>query len=137
MTLSVMEGVAFALRDCMEIAKANGIKVDRSKICGGGAQNPVWRSVAANVLGIPVDTLVSEEGPAYGAAILAMTGCGEYKTVKEAAQACVKVKETAYPDSALAKAYEKQYSIFKEFYPALKGAYKKMSEVNRNEKASV
>lgn len=136
MSLAVMEGVAFALKDCMEVVGSNGIKVTRTKICGGGAKNPVWVKIIANTLNMPVEILENEEGPAYGAAILAMAGCGEYKSVGEACGVCVKVKETVYPENAAAKTYEQKYLVFKELYPALKNAYKKMSEVNSYEKPS-
>ncbi len=126
MTLSVMEGVTFALRDCLEVAKSNGITVKRTKLCGGGAKNPLWRKIAANILRLPVDIPATEEGPAYGAAILAMTGCGEYKDVKAAAAACVSVKETVMPDPRLVQAYEERYGIFKQLYPALKNVFANM-----------
>ena len=73
MTLAVLEGVAFALRDCMEVAKGNGIKVTCTRICGGGAKSPLWRQIIADVLGISVETPMIEEGPAYGC--LLYTSC--------------------------------------------------------------
>ena len=81
MTLAIMEGVAFALRDCVEMAKASGLDISVSKICGGGAKSSIWKKILANVLGIPVYVLNVEEGPAYGAAILAMVGANEYENL--------------------------------------------------------
>lgn len=124
MTLAVLEGVAFALRDCVEIAKAGGVNIKETKICGGGAKSPLWRKIMANVLGIPVIRPQIEEGPAYGGAILAMVGTGLYSTVEDATNALVKVKDITYPDPQLSKKYEEKYQLFKKLYPALKSVYK-------------
>lgn len=124
MVLAVLEGVAFALKDCVEIAKANGINIDTTMICGGGAKSAVWRKILANVLGIPVSRPQIEEGPSYGAAILAMVGCGEYESVTKAAETLVKIKDTVFPDSDLLEKYKAKYDVFKELYPALKNIYK-------------
>ena len=72
MTQAVLEGVAFAIRDCFEVAKSLGIRVESTRMCGGGAKSELWCKIMANVLGIPVELLESEEGPAMGAAMLAM-----------------------------------------------------------------
>ena len=126
MGLAVMEGVAFGLRDCLEIAKSNGVNVRRTRICGGGAKSAVWRKVVANVLGMPVDTVVTEKGPSFGAAMLAMVGCGEYENVEAACAACVRRGETVEPDAALTAAYEKQYSVYRAIYPAMKDIFARM-----------
>lgn len=123
MTLAVLEGVAFALRDCMEIAKSNGIHVERTRVCGGGAKSKLWRKILADVLGMPVETLTVEEGPSYGGAILAMVASGEYANVEEAATALVRVRETVLPDETVAAAYERKYGTFKRLYPALKDVF--------------
>jgi xylulokinase len=126
MTLSVLEGVAFALRDCFEVAKTNGISILRSKICGGGAKSELWKDIIANVFGIPIDIPLTEEGPSYGAAMLAMCGCGEYKDIKETVASCVKVKDTVEPKIEIVQKYNGKYEIYKELYPSLKGVFKKM-----------
>ena len=123
MTLAMLEGVAFALRDCLEAAKKNGAKLPRTKLCGGGAKSKLWRQIIANVMNMPVDIPQTEQGPSYGAAMLAMVGCGEYKTVQEAASAIVRVKETVLPVPEIAAAYEQKYRHFTKFYPALKGLF--------------
>ena len=76
MVQAVFEGVAFGLKDSLEVAKASGIDIKRTKICGGGAKSPLWRKIMANVTGLAVDTIESEEGPALGGAMLAAVGCG-------------------------------------------------------------
>lgn len=124
MTLSVLEGVTFALRDCLEAAKKNGIEVNKTKLCGGGVKSPLWRKIVANVMNMPVEIPQTEQGPSYGGAMLAMVGCGEYKTVKESVEKIVKVKETVYPDQKIAELYEKRYVVFKKLYPSLKEAFK-------------
>jgi xylulokinase len=127
LTLSVMEGVAFALKDCVEIAKQNGILINKTHICGGGAKSELWRNIIANVLNIPVESPTIEEGPAYGAAILAMIACGVYNNVNQAATAITKVKQTVYPTKEVALKYEQKYTNFKLLYPALKQSFTQLS----------
>ncbi|MDE6936752.1 MAG: xylulokinase, partial [Lachnospiraceae bacterium] len=78
MTQAVLEGVTFGLRDSLEVAKSLGIKIERTKICGGGAKSPLWKKILANIMNLKVDVIESEEGPALGGAMLAAVGCGEY-----------------------------------------------------------
>lgn len=120
MTQAVLEGVAFGIRDSFEVAKSLGIKIEKTKICGGGAKSPLWKKIMANVLGIPVQTIESEEGPGYGGAILAAVGCGEYASVEEAAEKLVKVIGVTEPDADLTAKYEAKYQQFKEIYPTVK-----------------
>lgn len=123
MTLAVLEGVAFAMRDSLEIARSLGINIKRTTICGGGAKSPLWRKIIANVLNLKVDIIDSEEGPGYGGAILAAVGCGEYQSVEEASDKLVKVIDTISPEKELAEKYEKKYQVFKTIYPSLKTIY--------------
>ena len=127
MSLSVLEGVAFALRDCVEIAKNNGICVNKTRICGGGAKSILWKKIIANVLDLEVESPKTEQGPAYGAAILAMVGAKEYSSVSEATSKIVKINSSVLPDAKLAEKYEKKYKIFKSMYPALSGIYEMQS----------
>ena len=124
MVQAVLEGVAFAIRDNFEIAKALGIKIEKSKLCGGGAKSPLWRKIIANVLGIPLEIPQAEEGPGYGGAMLAMVGCGEYKDVNACAEALVRTKEVIMPDEAIASRYELQYNKFRGIYPSVKELFK-------------
>ncbi|MCR5733826.1 MAG: xylulokinase [Lachnospiraceae bacterium] len=123
MTLAVLEGVAFGIRDSFEVAKAQGIKISSTKICGGGAKSPLWKKIMANVLGIDVEVIESEEGPGYGGAILAAVGCGEYASVEEAADKLVKVIDVVKPDNELTAKYEERYQYFKKLYPTVKPLY--------------
>ena len=120
---AVLEGVAFAIRDSFEVAKSLGIAIPRSNVCGGGAKSPLWRRIFANVLGIPLDMVKTEQGPGYGAAMLAMVGCGKFASVQAAADALVEVASTTEPDAALTAKYEARYQNFKKLYPALKGFF--------------
>lgn len=124
MTQAVLEGVTFALRDSFEVAKSLGISIERTKICGGGAKSLLWRQMVADIFNIKVDIIESEEGPGYGAAILAAVGCGEYGSVKEAADALVKVVETVEPNPETAVMYEEKYQKFRQIYPTVKGLFK-------------
>lgn len=126
MTQAVLEGVAFALRDSFEVAKSLGIKIERTKICGGGAKSPLWKKMIANILNIKVDVIESEEGPALGGAMLAAVACGEYETVEDAAAKLVKVVDTVEPDAELAAKYEARYQQFKEIYPACRELFDKI-----------
>ena len=119
MTQAVLEGVAFALRDSVEVAKSLGIPIERTKICGGGAKSPLWKKIIANVLNIKVDVLETEEGPSLGGAMLAAVACGVYSNVEEAAAKIVKVVDTVEPENELAAKYEERYNQFKQIYPAL------------------
>lgn len=123
MTQAVLEGVAFAIRDSFEVAKDLGIKIEETKICGGGAKSPLWRKIIANVLNIKVNIIESEEGPGLGGAMLAAVACGEYSSVEEAAAKIVKVIDTVEPDAALAAKYDEKYAKFKEIYPTVKTLY--------------
>ncbi len=120
MTQAVLEGVAFGIRDSFEIAKSLGIEIKKTKICGGGAKSPLWKKIIANVLGISVQVIESEEGPGYGGAILAAVGCGEFESVHQAAEKLVKVIDTIEPDADLTAKYEAKYQQFKKLYPTVK-----------------
>ena len=120
MTQAVLEGVAFALRDSFEVAKSLGIKIERTKICGGGAKSPLWKKMIANILNLKVDIIESEEGPALGGAMLAAVACGEYKNVEEAAAKIVRIVDTVEPEEELVKKYDERYQQFRQIYPACK-----------------
>lgn len=120
MTQAVLEGVAFAIRDSFEIAKSLGIKIERSKICGGGAKSPLWKKMIANILNIKLDVIESEEGPGYGGAMLAAVACGEFASVEEAAEKLVKIVDTVEPTPELVAKYEEKYQKYAKIYPTVK-----------------
>ena len=126
LVLSVLEGVAFAIRDSFEVAKSLGIDIPTTKICGGGSKSPLWKQIFANVLGIPLQIVKTEQGPGYGGAMLAMVGCGQFDTVQSCAQALVEAADTVYPDEELVQRYNEAYGKFKQIYPACKDLFANM-----------
>ena len=120
MTQAVLEGVAFGLRDSLEVARSLGIQLERTKICGGGAKSPLWKKMIANIMNLKVDVIESEEGPALGAAMLAAVGCGAYPDVETVAGKVVKVIDTIEPEADLVQKYEERYQEFRKIYPAVK-----------------
>ena len=121
---AVLEGVAFAVRDNLEVAKKLGINISKSTLCGGGAKSPLWRKILANVLNIELIIPTFEEGPGLGAAMLCMVADGTYSSVKECAASLFKVSETVKPDPAIVTRYENRYQKHINIYPALKNFYK-------------
>ena len=123
---AVYEGVAFALRDSLEIARAEGVDVKRTRICGGGAKSEVWRRIIANVLNLEVDVLNNEEGPALGGAILAAVASGDFVELKTEAKRIAEIKSTVSPDPETVEKYNKKYEIYRNLYPALKESFAAM-----------
>lgn len=123
MCLAVLEGVSFALRDCLEVARKLGINVNVSTCCGGGSKIKIWPQILSNVLGIDINLPATQEGPSLGVAMLAMVACGEYESVSEACDAIVKIKETINPQMDIIEKYNKKYEKFSKLYPALKDVF--------------
>ena len=123
MTQAVLEGVAFGIRDSLEAARAMGIEINESMICGGGAKSPLWKKIFANVLNIRLTIPETEQGPGYGGAILAAVACGAYGSVEEAARALIRTTDCVEPDPEIAARYEEKYQVFRKLYPALKGIF--------------
>jgi len=128
MQLAVLEGVAFAIKDNIEVMERFGLRITESSLCGGGARSRLWRRIFANVLGIELKIPESEEGPGYGGAMLAMVGSGKYETVAECAAELVKFRETVKPEAELTALYAERYAKFKCLYPAVRELYKKIKE---------
>ena len=126
MTQAAMEGVAFAIRDSVEIVRSLGIDIKASNLCGGGAKSPIWRQIFANVCNLELTVPDSEEGAGYGAAILAMVAAGEYENVIEACKAMPSGGKTYTPDPEIVARYDKRYATYKALYPALKPSFPNM-----------
>lgn len=125
MTQAVLEGVVFGLRDSLEVARSLGISIHKTKISGGGAKSPLWKKLVANIMNVKVEQVESEEGPAYGGAILAAVGCGEYPDVDTAVAKLIKVTNSIEPEAELVEKYEKKYQKFKRIYPTVKDLFQK------------
>jgi xylulokinase len=123
----VLEGVAFSLRDTFEIMKAMGINIPVVSINGGGAKSKLWCEIMADVLNVKVVKLNSNEGPAYGAAILAAVGDGLFHSVEAACDAFIKITDSIEPNPARVELYNKKYDKFREIYPATKDLFKKLT----------
>ena len=120
LTQAVLEGVTFGLRDSLEVAKNLGIKLERTKVCGGGAKSPLGKRMIANIMNLKFEVIETHEGPALGGAMLAAVGCGEYPDVKTIADKIVKVVETIDPEPELVAKYEEKYQKFRKIYPTVK-----------------
>ena len=126
---AVMEGVAYSLRDCVEVFREMGVCVSDMAACGGGGSSALWRSMLADLYGCGVKTVTSKEGPALGAAILAAVGAGIYSSVEQACDALVQSKDITSPDADRAEVYEQYYQLYRSLYPALKGSYQALKKL--------
>ena len=122
LTRSVMEGVAFSLRDSFEIFKESGVEVSSIRLGGGGATSKIWRQIQADVYGQKVEVLEADEGAAFGAAILAGVGAGVWKNVDEACEKTIRVAETVEPNSESVEILNRNYEAYKLLYKALRPA---------------
>lgn len=129
MVRSIMEGVTFSLRDSVEIMREMGQEIKEIRAIGGGAKSPLWRQIQADVFGADVLTLEIDEGPAFGAALLAMVGEGRYSTVAEAADATVRTAARTNP-SGNTDTYDQAYEMYRSLYPALKERYKALAALD-------
>jgi xylulokinase len=118
---SVLEGVAYGLRDSLELLKALGVEPAGGRASGGGARSELWLKIVASVLGLPIERTAVEEGAAYGAALLGGVSSGVFASAQEAVDACVRVRDTVEPDPDWQRVYDESYGRFRSLYPAVKG----------------
>jgi xylulokinase len=118
-----MEGVTYGLRDSLGIVRELGVEVTELKASGGGAKSPLWRQIQADVLGADILTPAVDEGPAYGAALLAGVGAGTYPDVETACERAVAVTERVEPDDTARRVYDEYYEVFRSLYPALEESF--------------
>jgi xylulokinase len=117
---AVLEGVAYGLRDSLEILRGLGARLEVGRVSGGGARGETWARIVASVLGLPLERTAVEEGAAYGAALLGGVAGGVFADVDEAVAACVEVRDTVEPVPAWQEAYEEGYGRYQSLYPALR-----------------
>lgn len=120
MDRAVIEGVTYALRDSFELIKNLDVPITTVRLTGGGAKSEIWAQMIADIMNVNTVTIAVEEGPALGASILAMVGCGEYQTVEEACNNIVKLNKTFTPNKLRTEQYNNKYNFFKRIYPSLK-----------------
>ena len=120
MIRAVMEGVCYSQMDSLGVLRGMGADVSDMRVCGGGGKSALWRQMLADVYGVPCKRIESDEGPALGAAILAMVGANLYPTVAEACDSIVGIRDTAEPDDVKHEEYGKFYGIYKNLYSRLK-----------------
>ena len=123
---SIVEGVSYSLKDCLDIVESLGSQVASVRASGGGARSPQWRKILAGVFAKPIATLRTQEGSAYGAALLGMVGSGQFATVEEACKATIRESDRLTPEDGLSTVYAAGHAIFRELYPALKPTFPKM-----------
>ena len=124
-----MEGVAFSQLDCLSLMRQVGIASDKVVLFGGGAKSRVWRQIISDVFSTKIVTLNIEEGPAYGAALLAGVGADIYKSVGEATSRTIKEVSQTNPIGENVKKYENLYKVYKSLYEDLKGDFEKLHAI--------
>ena len=117
---AVLEGVAYGLRDSLELLRGLGVGPTAGRVSGGGARSALWLEIVASVLGLPLERTVVDEGSAYGAALLAGVAGGRFADAEEAVAACVRTRETIEPNAEWASVHEAGYARYRALYPALR-----------------
>ncbi len=120
MMQAVMEGVAFALKDIVEVLKSIDIHIQTAKITGGGANSDLWIRIISNVLNIPIAKLSPGAGPGYGVGLLALYGCGACDTLQSLVHQNITIEKTIHPEQGLPEQYEKKYAVYKNIYSMVK-----------------
>ena len=127
---SVLEGVAYGLRDSLELLKALGVEPAAGRASGGGARSELWLKIVASVLGLPIERTAVEEGAAYGAALLGGVASGVFASAQEAVDACVRVRDTVEPDPDWQRVYDEGYARYRSLYPAQRSGMRRRRKEN-------
>jgi xylulokinase len=127
---AILEGVCYSQRDCLEIIQGLGAPVTKVRLSGGGARSPFWHQLFADIFNRRVVSLETQEGSAFGAALLALVGTGEYKSAREACAAVIKEVEVKDPDAGAAGFYERGYGLYRSLYPALRRSFQDISRLD-------
>lgn len=125
---AVLEGITFAMRDSLEIVRSLGVSVQEVRATGGGAKSAFWKQLQADIYGLEIATINSDQGPAFGAAIMAGVGAGMYKSIPEACDALIKVVERTEPNAEKVKEYNDYYQVYHSLYPGIKDACHTLSK---------
>ena len=132
MDRAVIEGVTYALKQSFELIKNLGVDIRNLKITGGGAKSKIWAQMIADIFDVKVETIRIEEGPALGAAILAMVGHKTYASIEQACENIIDIKETYLPNEANARLYQRKYQEFLKIYPTVKNLYKSLQNIYKS-----
>jgi len=124
-----MEGVVFSLRDGLEVMRGLGVPLEQIRTTGGGGRSPLWRQMQADIYGVEVVTLAADEGPAYGAALLAGVGADVFANVNEAVDRCVSATGRTQPDDGNQSHYERAYAIYRKLYGPLRASMHQLAAV--------
>lgn len=127
---AVLEGATYAMRDSLELIREMGVDLAEIRLSGGGARNPLWRQIQADIYGQDVVTINASEGPAFGVALLAQVGTGGFASVPEACDATIRVVETTSKDARTASYYDRAYPIYRRLYADLKETFRAMSALS-------
>jgi xylulokinase len=130
MARSVMEGVAFSLRESLAIIDGLGVPVKEIRLSGGGAKSTLWKQILADVFAKSVCTINAEQGPAFGVALLAAVGDGAYKNIEEACKATISVVDKVPPNKVAQKRYGAAFPVYQKMYQSLKDRFVDISHLD-------
>lgn len=128
---SIMEGVTYSMRDSLAIIEGLGVPVKQIRASGGGSRSPLWRQIQADVFGRKVVTINTEEGPAYGVALLAAVGAGAFKDIREACGATIRVIQETDTNRAAKKCYDQAFPLYQQLYQSLQCDFKRIAALGR------
>lgn len=124
---SVFEGITFSLRDALDAIRAMGVPVQEVRLVGGGAKSAFWHQLTADILNVAVARMQMDEGPGFGALLLAGVGSGVYRDIFQATEQTVRLRDAVQPDPAAARQYEERFRFYQSLYPALQHAFAEVS----------
>jgi xylulokinase len=129
LTRAIMEGVAMSLRESLEIIKQLEVPVKEMRVSGGGAKSPLWKQILADVMNQSACTMNAEQGPAFGVALLAAVGNGEFKNIEEACKATIEVTAKTAPQRSAVKTFDRTFPIYRSLYASLKQTFSDISRL--------
>jgi xylulokinase len=127
---SILEGVSYSQKDGLEIIASLGAHPSLVRLSGGGAKSTFWTQLFADIFNTRVATLATQEGSAYGAALLALVGTGVYASAVDVCRAAIAEVTSMDPDARSAAEYAKRYALYTSAYPALKRTFAEISRLD-------
>jgi xylulokinase len=124
---SLLEGATFAMRDSLELIREMGVAIEQVRVSGGGARNPLWRQIQADIYGCDVHTVNSTEGPAFGVALLAQVGTGAYSSVAEACDAAIRAVDSTRVDPEVRSYYDRAFAVYRRLYRDLRDSFRSIA----------